>query len=68
MKKRSLSFLLYCRWTGIDYAEIDVVESVVVQSKESNLEIHEADSDIIFLSEQDPLLVEEYELIKKSWY
>ncbi|MCT1904636.1 hypothetical protein [Oceanobacillus sojae] len=55
----------YCRWAGIDYAETDVVESVIVQSKERNLEIHEADSDIIFLSEQDPLLVEEYELIKK---
>ncbi|MFD1413070.1 hypothetical protein [Oceanobacillus jeddahense] len=54
----------YCRWAEIDYEETDTVESIVVQSQESNLEIHEADSDIIFLSEQDPLSKEEYMLLK----
>ncbi|GGP11832.1 hypothetical protein [Oceanobacillus neutriphilus] len=55
----------YYRWAGIDYAETDIVETIIVQSKESDLEIHEADSDIIFLSEQEPLLETEYKVIKK---
>ncbi|WP_227994862.1 hypothetical protein [Oceanobacillus sp. CFH 90083] len=54
----------YCRWAGIDYPETDVVESVVVQSQESKLDIHEADSDVIFLSEQAALSEEEYEILK----
>ncbi|MCG7343629.1 hypothetical protein MHZ92_05765 [Sporosarcina sp. ACRSL] len=54
----------YCKWAGIDYSETDIVESVIVQYNKSSLRIHEADSDVIFLSEQAPLSEQEYELIK----
>ncbi|WP_211198895.1 hypothetical protein [Oceanobacillus jeddahense] len=54
----------YCRWAEIDDAETETVESIIVQSEESELKIHEADSDVIFLSEQNPLPKEEYELLK----
>jgi hypothetical protein len=54
----------YCKWAGINYSETDLVESVIVQSKKSDLQINEADSDVIFLSEQTPYSEQEYELTK----
>src|SRR5690625_4653371 len=54
----------YSRGAGIDYLETDLVESVIVQSKESELQINEADSDVIFLSEQAPCSIQEYEQMK----
>lgn len=55
---------IYCKWAGVDYSETDLVESAIVQSKKSELQINEADSDVIFLSEQAPYSEQEYELAK----
>lgn len=36
----------------------------IVQEKESNLQIRDADSDVLFMSEEEPLSVEEYQYLK----
>lgn len=54
----------YCKWSGIEYSETDLVESIIIQSEKSKLRINEADSDVIFISEQDPFTEQEYEIIK----
>lgn len=48
----------YAAWTG---KKIDGdIETVIVQEKSSELEIKDADSDVIFSSEEEPLTMEEY--------
>ncbi len=42
----------------------DDVEMVIVQEKESDLEIKDADSDVLFASEEEPLSMEEYLKLK----
>ncbi|RPF56155.1 hypothetical protein [Aquisalibacillus elongatus] len=54
----------YCKWAGIDYSKSDVVESIIIQSKESDLPINDADSDVIFVTEQAPFSEQEYKIIK----
>ncbi len=54
----------YCTWADIDYSETNFIESTIVQTKNSDLQISEADSDVIFLSEQTFLTEKEYEFIK----
>lgn len=55
MKKEIQS---YSAWLG-EKMEEDIVP-VVVQEKNSDLEIKDADSDVLFLSEEEPLTMEEY--------
>lgn len=48
----------YAAWTGAK-TEGDI-ETVIVQEKDSELAIKDADSDVIFSSEKEPLTMEEY--------
>lgn len=52
----------YCRWLGTDTA--DETEIVIVGEKRSELAICDADSDVLFESEQAPLTREEYAKLK----
>lgn len=52
----------YCKWLGVDNAE--ETEIVIVGKKSSELAIRDADSDVLFESEQAPLTTEEYETLK----
>ena len=51
-------------WLGEDVPE--EVEAVIVQEKESDLEIKDADSDVIFATEEKPLTLEEYTKLPKQ--
>lgn len=52
-------FRLWCGGEPIDHYEIDVV-----QEKESGLQIKDADSDVLFATEKEPLSAEEYQYLK----
>ena len=52
----------YCNWLGME-AE-GKAEIVIVGEKRSELTIRDADSDVLFESEQPPLTTEEYETLK----
>ena len=52
----------YCSWLGMDAA--GKTEIVIVGEKRSELTIRDADSDVLFESEQAPLTTEEYEALK----
>lgn len=52
----------YCKWLSADIP--DGIELVIVWEKSSELAVRDADSDVIFESEQVPLTVEEYEKLK----
>ena len=60
MKKEILS---YSAWLG--EKTVGDIETVIVQEKESELEIKDADSDAIFMSEEAPLTMEEYIELKE---
>ncbi|WP_409274755.1 hypothetical protein V1499_06490 [Neobacillus sp. SCS-31] len=64
LSKFPIEIKRYCKWAGIKYSETDLVETIIVQSKKSKLRINEADSDVIFLSEQAPISKQEYEILK----
>ena len=50
------------RWqSGISPKDYDME---IVQEKESDLQIRDADSDVLFISEEEPLRVEEYQHLK----
>ncbi len=51
-----------CKWLGVDTTK--EMEVMIVGEKYSELAIRDADSDVIFESEQAPLSVEEYETLK----
>lgn len=53
----------YYAWLGEDVPED--IEMVIVQEKESELEIKDADSDVLFDVEEKPLTLEEYMELKK---
>jgi len=55
MKKEMQS---YSAWLG--KKTVGDIEAVISQEKESELEIKDADSDVIFSSEEEPLTMEEY--------
>jgi len=58
LQKMKSEIQSYSVWAG---EEIDGdIESVIVQEKVSELEIKDADSDVLFLSEEAPLTREEY--------
>ena len=52
----------YLKWLGEDAPES--IEAVIVEEKESELNIKDADSDVLFESEKAPLTAEEYQKIK----
>ncbi len=52
----------YLKWSGEDISEN--MEVVIVQEKDSELAIKDADSDVLFESEKAPLTAEEYEQLK----
>ena len=52
----------YCSWLGMDAA--GKTEIVIVGEKRSELTISDADSDVLFESEQAQLTIEEYEALK----
>lgn len=49
-------------WLGEDVPE--EIEAVIVQEKESDLEVKDADSDVMFATEEKPLTLEEYTKLK----
>lgn len=55
----------YCRWAGISIEGGSIVENKIVQVKESTLNICDADSDVIFDTERQPLSIDEYEKLKR---
>ena len=52
----------YIKWSG-DFAS-EEIEAVIVQEKDSELEIKDADSDVIFETEKEPLTLDEYMKLK----
>ena len=52
----------YRKWLGQD--SLKEIEVVIVQEKASDLNIKDADSDVIFDSEKEPLTLAEYETLK----
>ena len=52
----------YCKWCGKDVCEN--IEVAIVQEKQSDLAIHDADSDVLFEAEKAPLSMEEYQHLK----
>ena len=52
----------YLRWLGEDVS--DSMEVVIVEEKDSDLAIKDADSDVLFESEKVPLTADEYEKLK----
>ena len=52
----------YCSWLGMEAA--GKTEIVIVGEKRSELTIRDADSDVLFESEQAQLTIEEYETLK----
>ncbi len=60
MKKEMQS---YSAWLG--KKTVGDIEAVISQEKESELEIKDADSDVIFMSEEEPLTMEEYIELKE---
>ena len=52
----------YLKWLGEDTS--DNIEVVIVQEKDSELAIKDADSDVLFESEKAPLTADEYEKLK----
>lgn len=58
MQKMKTEIQSYFAWKGDTLS--DEIELVIVQEKSSELEIKDADSDVIFVSEEAPLTMEEY--------
>ena len=62
ISKMEAEITAYSSWSGQDcihHAEIEII-----QEKNSDLRIADADSDVLFDSERAPLLREEYEALK----
>lgn len=62
MAKMPQEIASYCKWCGKDFS--DNTEVVIAQEKESNLNIRDADSDVLFESEKGPLSPIEYQRLK----
>ncbi len=62
LRKMGSEISTYSAWLGNEMKEnIDVV---IVQEKNSDLEIRDADSDVIFESEEQPLIMSEYIVLR----
>lgn len=53
----------YCIWASVEMN--NDVESLIIQEKHSNLKISDADSEVMFDTEKNPLTIEEYNALKK---
>ena len=62
MAKMPQEIASYCKWCGKEIG--DSIEIVIVQEKESDLAIRDADSDVLFETEKAPLSMEEYQRLK----
>ena len=62
MAKMPREIASYCKWCGKEIG--DSIEIVIVQEKESDLAIRDADSDVLFETEKAPLSMEEYQRLK----
>lgn len=60
--KMSNEIVSYCNWLGVNVDE--KMEIVIIGEKCSEITIRDADSDVLFESEQAPLTIEEYETLK----
>ena len=63
LQKMSKEIRSYYSWLGEDAPED--VEAVIVQEKDSELEIKDADSDVLFVAEEESLTIEEYNKLKE---
>ena len=61
-EKMPQEIVSYCRWLGVDAT--GEAEIVIVGEKSSELTIRDADSDVLFESEEPQLTKEEYEVLK----
>ena len=61
-QKMPKEIIFYCKWCKKDFS--DDMEIVIVQEKASDLAICDADSDVLFDSEKEPLTMEEYNQLK----
>lgn len=52
----------YCKWLGVDMPEH--IEVVIFGEKNSEINICDADSNVLFGGEKGPLSIEEYEKLK----
>lgn len=62
MAKMPQEIASYCKWCGKDIG--GSIEIVIVQEKESELTIRDADSDVLLETEKAPLSEEEYQHLK----
>lgn len=63
LEKMSDEISAYLRWCGKEVKESFVPE--IVQEKNSDLQIKDADTDVLFEEEKNPLSLEEYVLLKE---
>ena len=63
MRKMSREISSYCIWANTTAGEFCAIE--IVQEKACNLNISDADSDVLFDSEKEPLTLEEYQKMKE---
>ena len=61
-QKMPKEIISYCKWCKKDFS--DDMEIIIVQEKASDLAICDADSDVLFDSEKEPLTMEEYNQLK----
>lgn len=61
-QKMPKEIISYCKWCKKDFS--DDMEIIIVQEKASDLAICDADSDVLFDSEKEPLTMEEYNHLK----
>ena len=61
-QKMPKEIISYCKWCKKDFS--DDMEIVIVQEKASDLAICDADSDVLFDNEKEPLTIEEYNHLK----
>lgn len=62
LKKMKKEISAYSAWIGNELLE--EIEPVIVQEKNSDLDIKDADSDILFASEEEPLTMSEYVMLR----
>jgi len=64
LSKMQQEIKAYLRWAGEDADNSELSETEIVQEKSSELDIRNADSDVLFDKEREPLTVEEYDRLK----
>lgn len=55
----------YMNWVGKSESSLEDIEVIITQEKDSDLEIKDADSDVLFDTEQDAMTLEEYTRLKE---